>query len=74
MPSRIDNRTLIPIEMVAAILTFGVSITAVGAFWVSRVDDRLSRIESKLGIAVNETTLLPQAEAHERRPHELKAH
>jgi len=52
--SKIDDKTSIPLWWVAVA---GVSIltwTWVGATWVKGVDDRLSRIETKLGIPGNE--------------------
>lgn len=53
MPSRIDDKTMVPLGIVAALFVVGISVTATGAFWVSRVDDRLALIEKRLGIADN---------------------
>lgn len=55
MPSRIDDKTMVPLGVVAALFVVGISVTATGAFWVSRVDDRLALIEKKLGIVQNDS-------------------
>ncbi len=69
MPSRIDDKTMVPLGIVAALFTVGISITATGAFWVFRVDDRLSRIEQILKISsqANTASIVPDAEAAERK-------
>lgn len=65
MPSRIDDKTMVPLGIVAALFVVGISVTATGAFWVSRVDDRLALIEKKLGIVQNESShgVIESAEA-----------
>lgn len=50
MPSRIDDKTVVPLNVVAILLAAVVSATVTGAFWVKSVNDRLSRIEEKLGV------------------------
>lgn len=66
MASRIDDKTMIPLNMVASMLAVGLGVTATGTFWVAKVNDRLARIESKLGISVLETGIVPVAEAGEK--------
>lgn len=57
MPSRIDDKTMVPLRVVAVLFSIGIGVTITGAFWVQGVndhlksiDDRFSRIETKLGI------------------------
>ncbi len=64
MPSRIDDKTTVPLSIVAVLFATGVSVTATGAFWVKSVNDRLSRIEDKLGIVQVPNDLITSAEAH----------
>lgn len=68
MPSRIDDKTTVPLSIVAMLFMTGISVTATGSFWVSRVNDRLSRIEEKLGIpkatSLSASDILPAAEAN----------
>jgi hypothetical protein len=66
MPSRIDDRTMVPLGIVAALFGVGFSLIASGAFWVKSVNDRLSQIEDRLGIARAEPALIPNAEAKGR--------
>ncbi len=51
MSSRIDEETMLPLRVVAIFLVAVISATVTGVFWVSKVDDRLARIEEKLGIS-----------------------
>lgn len=41
----------VPLSVVVGLMTVAISVTATGAFWVSKVNDRLGRIEQRLGIA-----------------------
>jgi hypothetical protein len=50
MDSRIDEKTVVPIGWVLGGFTIMVTIAVTGAFWVSAVNFRLSRIEDRLGI------------------------
>lgn len=56
---RIDDKTQVPLGIVASLFTVGIGIAIAGTFWVSRVNERLSRIEEMLRIAqvVPSTTL-----------------
>lgn len=47
---RIDEKTLLPLSWVLGGFATIISITMIGAFWVSTVSYRLERIEDKLGI------------------------
>jgi len=66
MSSKIDEKTEVPLGLVASLFVLGMGVTATGAFWVSRVDNRLARIEDKLGIIQ-----LPQVKKLERHEDEL---
>lgn len=48
--ANINERTTIPIIWAASLLSLVLVPTAIGAMWVKGVNDRLSRIESRLGI------------------------
>lgn len=72
MPSRIDDKTMVPLGIVAVLFSIGISITATGAFWVKGVNDRLYRIEQKMGITSAPESLIPNANAGEL--HGPKAH
>jgi hypothetical protein len=48
--SNIDEKTSIPIVWVAGLFSTGMAVTIIGCFWVFQVNDRLARIEGKLGI------------------------
>lgn len=50
MGMRIDDKSVLSLGLVVALLIGTVSISVTGAFWISSVDNRLSRIEEKLGI------------------------
>lgn len=65
MPSRIDDKTMVPLGVVAVLFSTGISVTALGAFWVKGVNDRLYRIEQKMGITAAPESLIPNAEAGE---------
>jgi len=63
---RIDEKTVVPLGVVAALFTTGISITAMGVFWITSVNERLSRIEQRLGIVpVNAASFVPHANAGE---------
>lgn len=47
---KIDESTSIPLVWVAILVTFVVTWACTGSFWVKSVNDRLARIEEKLGI------------------------
>lgn len=55
-PIRIDDKTQIPLGIVAALFSAGISFSVMGTWWVaswqSKVNERLSRIEDRLGIAL----------------------
>lgn len=62
---RIDDKTVIPIGWVISCCTVLVVSAVAGTFWVSSVNDRLSRIEDKLGIPPYRTAVIPVIrEAH----------
>lgn len=67
MSSRIDGQTMVPLDVMVKALAFfftvGMGVTATGAVWVYRVNDRLFRIERKLGISEVPTDLIAGAEA-----------
>lgn len=48
---RIDDRTQVPLGIVASLFSVGIGISIAATFWVSRVNERLSRIEEMLRIA-----------------------
>ena len=66
MKSWVDENMGVPLRIVAALFSVGVGVTATGAFWVKGVNDRLARIEDKLGIARIDPDLIPEAEAKGR--------
>lgn len=67
MSPRIDEKTMVPLGIVAALFSAGVGVSATGAFWVSKVDERLTRIEKKLDIArVPNGIIIPNAEAGQK--------
>ena len=49
------DKMMIPLSVVAILFSTGIGISTTGAYWVAayqaKVDERLSRIEDKLGIA-----------------------
>jgi hypothetical protein len=55
---KIDSETLVPVGWVLS--GFGLTLTAAvcGTFWISSVNDRLGRIEERLGIPVHTTSSL----------------
>lgn len=62
--SRIDEKTLVPLHMVIALFSTGIFVTGMGVYWMTSVNDRLSRIEQKLGIVPPATpSFIPHAEA-----------
>jgi hypothetical protein len=78
MTSRIDDKTVVPLSIVALLFSVGISVTITASFWVRGVNDhlelmdkRFARVESRLGIsemprrAPAETAmhLIPRAEA-----------
>ncbi len=64
MGSKIDEKTMIPLGWVVGLFSTGIGIAVVAAFWVAAVNDRLARIEDKLGIIPYERGV---AHAMERR-------
>jgi hypothetical protein len=50
MTPKIDEKTMVPLGLVATLFAVGIGVTVTGAFWVSKVDDRLARIEDRLGL------------------------
>jgi len=48
--SKIDEKTSMPVWWVWFLMIAAVSWTAIASTWVKGVNDRLSRIEDKLGI------------------------
>lgn len=64
MSSRIDEKTMVPLSVVAALFTTGISVTALGAVFVYSVNSRLARIERHLGISdMTSDGFIPNAEA-----------
>ncbi len=64
--SKITDKTWVPLGWVLGLFTIGMSVTITGAMWVSHVDDRLSRIEDKLGIRPYDASLDLVGKAHAR--------
>jgi hypothetical protein len=62
--NRIDSTSVIPLGWVVSGLAAMVSITVLGAFWVSAVNFRLSRIEQALGIPEFHSENVGEKEAH----------
>lgn len=63
---RIDERTVVPLTWVLFSLSSIVISVSIGAFWVKEVNDRLFRIEEKLGITpLASSGFLKQAKAGE---------
>lgn len=63
---KVDEKTLVPVGWVLGGFVTVITIVVIGAFWVSAVDYRLSRIEEKLGIPAyraGQTVLPAEAEA-----------
>ena len=50
MSVKIDDRAVVPIGWVFGAFGTMITVTIIGAFWVSAVNFRLQRIEEKLGI------------------------
>jgi hypothetical protein len=65
--SWIDANMGVPLGVVASLFSIGVGVTATGAFWVKGVNDRLARIEDKLGIARTDSASLPEARTKGRQ-------
>jgi hypothetical protein len=62
--SRIDEKTLIPLSFVGALFSIGIMITAMGVYWMTSVNERLGRIEQRLGIMpISPPSFIPHAEA-----------
>lgn len=64
MPSRIDEKTMVPLGVVVGLFSTGIMVTIAIAFWVKGVNDRLDgfdrrfeRIERKFGIEAPEASL-----------------
>lgn len=58
MPSRIDDKTVVPLGVVAILFSIGISVTITASFWVRGVNDhlelmdkRFARVEAHLGIS-----------------------
>lgn len=47
---KIDEKAVVPVSWVLSGYAAIISVTVIGAFWVSSVNYRLERIEEKLGI------------------------
>lgn len=61
---QIDERTSIPLVWALCAMSSIVISVGIGAFWVKSVDDRLTRIEQKLGIPpLESSTYLEEAKA-----------
>lgn len=78
MPSRIDDKTVVPLGLVALLFSVAMSCAVTSAFWVKGVNDhlelmdkRFARVEARLGIsempkrapAETAMNLIPRAEA-----------
>lgn len=65
--SRIDGKTMVPLDTIVKLAAFcftaGMSVTATGAVWVYKVNDRLARIEMRLGIVEVPSGFIARAEA-----------
>lgn len=63
---KIDSETSVPIGWVLSGFAIVVASAIAGTFWVSSVNDRLSRIEEKLGIPIYktaQTSFIPEVHA-----------
>jgi hypothetical protein len=69
MKNKIDERTMVPLSLVAALFMVGLSATATGVFWVSKVNERLARIEDRLGIytPIADFSIIPNANAETKK-------
>lgn len=47
---RLDEKTGVPLSWMGACMLLAITATSAGTFWVFSVNDRLGRIEDKLGI------------------------
>jgi hypothetical protein len=56
---------MLPLELVAVLLMAVVGSTASGVFWISKVNERLGRIEKSLGIVEAPAGLVNRVEARE---------
>lgn len=63
MSIRIDADTTVPLGLVIAIIVTATASVATGTFWISSVNDRLARIEEKLGIPPTKHALATIGEA-----------
>ncbi len=61
--SRIDEKTVVPLGWVLALFSTGIATAAAAAFWVSAVNNRLARIEDKLGISAYDSGV-PMRSSH----------
>lgn len=65
---KISSETAVPIGWLITAVSVTLSITIMGTAWVYSVNNRLARIEDKLGIAPFHNSLLePAASAGEQR-------
>lgn len=64
--SKIDEKTSVPLGWVISGFGAALGVAIVGTFWVSSVNERLARIEDKLGIVpYADISILRSANAHE---------
>ncbi len=66
---KLDERTLVPLGPVLFCMGAVLSIAVSGAFWIKSVDDRLSMIETKLGIMHGDSSEAHAAEILPRKAH-----
>lgn len=61
MTAKIDEKTVVPLSWLLVGFAFGLAPVMAATFWVAGVNNRLQRIEQKLGIPeIKEATLLEE--------------
>lgn len=73
--NQITEKTSVPLGWVLALLGTVAGSTMTGALWIGSVNNRLARIETKLGISIAEpSVLMPKFEnANADEPNRLEA-
>lgn len=74
MAPKLDERTTVPLSWLgvcvalsASVVCTSVMVTARGSYWVQSVNDRLARIETRLGIAKDISTASSENKTDEGR-------
>ena len=66
---KIDDKIQMPTSWLFSVISTIIVIVGTGAYWISRVDSRLSRIEKALEIAYDDGKLIPDAYGESRTHH-----